>query len=301
MKKKRKQRESAVKASEAEAAPARAVPKKRPLIVAITAVVLALALIAGAIVVIVVVLNDRFVDAYEDPTATVKLSNGMELNFTIWEEDCPNAATNFIQLAESKYFDGAILFDASKNEGFVRFGGYLPDGMHRGDEDTAYLDTIERMSPDGKTDYQKNKFGYRINKDSGSRASNYSAIGRLSFSYRYTATEFQITAADSTSLTVDGKWEISCFGAAADDKTIENILAIFALSLDDGTQFPHKFFRAPLDKDGLITIQSVKVKRLLKEKWKDFDFMTYYVKEDNSKQNGMGNWSSTTQKKTGNT
>ena len=79
---------------------------------------------------------------------------------------------------------------------------------------------------------------------------------------------------------------------AADSESISNIVAIAALSRDEtGEKFRHDYYRAPLDEDGLIKIESVKITKKNKDKWKNFDFMEY-VKGENSS-NVLYSWYST--------
>ena len=241
-------------------------------ILSIIAAFIGIAIIASGII-IPIALNDEFVKEYENPHAVIELSNGMKLEYEIYEQDCPNGATNFIYLAEIGYFDGTVLFD--KQNGFVRFGGWQENDIHRGDANVKFLEKTERAEK-----YKNNKFGYRLQKDSA-KNNLLDMVGALSFSYGKSATEFQITASSEYSMTIEngGTWEASPFAMATTDKTIENITKIYNLTADDGTNFYHPYFVAPLDKDGLIKIKSVKITRKLKSKWKNFDFEAWINEE----------------------
>ncbi len=249
-----------------------------------------------------------------NPKATIKLSNGMQLDFDIYENECPNGATNFIWLASIGYFDNVILFDSQ--QGFVRFGGWTDakneDGtpMHRGDDDTSFTDKIklsEWTDTGNKTkNFDKNKFGYRLKSDSA-KSSTVNTVGTLSFCYERSATEFTLTAKENPVLTVPNdnggssgskqEWKVSPFGFASNPQTIDNIKAIGALDLDDdGTKFNHKYFRAPLDENGLIKIKSVKVTGKYSGKWKNFD-MVRYVNTNNGEH--RSSWTES-KKRTGN-
>ena len=126
--------------------------------------------------------------------------------------------------------------------------------------------------------YNKNKFGYRLRKDSTPKT-GYDTKGVLSFCYDRSATEFQIATSNTVSLTVDGdnggEWKVSPFAMATGD-TLEKLEKLALLGADDGTQFNHAYFRAPLEQNKLITVKSVKVRRKYEPKWADFDFMEYY-------------------------
>ena len=243
--------------------------------------IMLLATLLGVIVltagiVLPILLDDEFTDDENvNPYAEIELSNGMTLTFDIWEKECPIASTNFIYLAEEGYFDGTVIFDNSGN--WVRFGGWMADGTHRGDDDQEFLAKYtDRESQD--FNYNKNKFGYRLRKDSTPKT-GYDTKGVLSFCYDRSATEFQIATSNTVSLTVDGdnggEWKVSPFAMATGD-TLEKLEKLALLDADDGTQFNHAYFRAPLEKNKLITVKSVKVRRKYEPKWADFDFMEYY-------------------------
>ncbi len=226
-------------------------------------------------IVIPIVLNDEYTtEEGVNPHAVIKLSNGMTLEYEIYEQACPNAATNFIYLAEIGYFDGTVIFDAQS--GFVRFGGWQDNYEHRGDSNEAFLKKTQRSDK-----YVNNKFGYRLYKDSA-KSDLLSTVGALSFCHARSATEFQITASSNYSTTIEGGgvWEASPFAMASSDATIDNVIKIYNLTKDDGTNFQHPYYVAPIDKDGLIKIKSVEITKKLKSKWKKFDFEAW-AKEEN--------------------
>lgn len=247
-------------------------------------------------------LNDTFTDDESvRPYAVIKLSNGMQLDFELWEDDCPNGVTNFIYLASIGYFDGAAIFDSQN--GWVRFGGWLPSGIHRGDSDTAFLAKITDRTwtaSDGTvTDRSENKFGYRLKNDT-KNSNRRGEMGVLSFCYERSATEFQVVADENTSLTISGDdggpWNCAPIGIAASETTRNNLAAIYALDRDDGTVFAHDYYRAPLDENGMICIKSVKVTRKFSGKWRNFDFMDFMYGANGSSH--LSSWYRTV-KKTG--
>ncbi len=265
---------------------------KKTWIISIIACFLGLCVIALGII-LPFALSDEYTDKEGvNPYAVMKLSNGMTINYEIWENECPIAATNFIYLAEIGYFDGTIIFDSQN--GWVRLGGWQADSLHRGDDNKEFLSKITDRKY-GKSDYSNNKFGYRLKNDTA-RSSYYDTVGVLSFCYERSATEFQVAASSDLSLTIPNDnnqdWKVAPFGMAADSESISNIVAIAALSRDEtGEKFRHDYYRAPLDEDGLIKIESVKITKKNKDKWKNFDFMEY-VKGENSS-NVLYSWYST--------
>lgn len=271
--------------------------KLKTLLITIIASVLGVAIIVTGIVLPFALSDEYTTEENVNPYAEMKLSNGMTIRYEIWENDCPIAATNFIYLANIGYFNGTVIYD--NQNGWVRFGGWKADSTHRGDSDTEFLDKIDRTYND--KDYSKNKFGYRLKADSSDKA-KYSAIGTLTFCYERSATEFQVIASANTANTIPGddktEWKYTAFGMVDDDESLENIKKIEALSRDEnGEKFKHDYYRAPLDKDGLIKIESVKVRKKLESKWKNFDFMDYLLGSEGSQR--RNSWNVSTQKKTG--
>ncbi|MBQ7224082.1 MAG: peptidylprolyl isomerase [Clostridia bacterium] len=268
-----------------------------------TAVVLAV-VVAVVGIVIIVASNDEYTTEDVNPYAVMKLSNGMTINYEIFEDECPVAATNFIYLANIGYFDGTVLFDSQG--GWVRFGGWQADGVHRGDANKSFTDKITLSAPTGKTSayYANNKFGYRLKQDTAKdylrkNKDGIATIGALCFAYERSATEFQIVASENPMATIEngGEWKVAPFALASDDQSLNNIKALANLTRDDGTRFNHNYYRAPLDGNGLITIKSIRVRQKNETKWKSFDFVSWF-KNDASSSSRLKSWT-TYQKKTG--
>ena len=255
-------------------------------------------------------LSDEYTDEEGvHPYAVMKLSNGMTITYEIWEESCPIAATNFIYLANIGYFDGTVIYDTQG--GWVRFGGWMANNsagvaVHRGDSDTAFLNKITLSkgvdSNGNEKDFSNNKFGYRIKQDTA-YGTNYEP-GYLTFCYERSATEFQIATTTATTPTIAndnnsyGGWKSATFGMVADQESLNNIKAIAALTVDtDGAKFKHSYYVAPLDKNGLIKIESVEVRKKNRDKWTNFDFVDYYYNSSDAATRRT-NWL-TTLKKTG--
>jgi cyclophilin family peptidyl-prolyl cis-trans isomerase len=262
-----------------------------------TAVVLAVVVAVGGII-IIISSNDEYTTEDVNPYAVMKLSNGMTINYEIFEDECPVAATNFIYLANIGYFEGTVLFDSQN--GWVRFGGWQADGVHRGDANTAFTNKIKLSAPTGKkADYfDKNKFGYRLKQDTTMNYMN-KTIGALCFAYERSATEFQIVASENPMATIEngGEWKVAPFAIASDEQSLNNIKALANLTRDDGTRFKHNYFRAPLNNNGLITIKSIRVHKKNETKWKNFDFVSWF-KNDSQSSSRLKSWT-TYQKKTG--
>ncbi len=289
-------------AAETEQATEEVKPKKKSKLVTILVSVIA-GILGVAIIVIGIALpflkSDEFTDEEGvNPIAAIELSNGMTLTYELYESTCPTTVTNFIYLAEIGYFDGTVVFDGQN--GWVRFGGWQTNGIHRGDANDTFhagiKDRVYTNSSGNKVSYINNKFGYRIKKEDA-EAKHLSTVGALTFCYERSATEFQILANEVNSPTIDGggEWLSTVFAMPYDNDTTANVKKLAALSLDDGTKFAHDYFRAPLAGNSLITIKSVKVTKKYEGKWKSFDFMDYMRGTDGA---SRCSWS-TVLKKTG--
>ena len=261
-------------------------PKK--LFIIITSVTMGVILLTLGIL-LPILLNDEYTDdANATPYAVMKLSNGMEIRYEIWEKTCPIASTNFIYLANMGYFDGTVIFDNSG--GFVRFGGWQADGLHRGDSNTAFTDKITLPVANDDKNYNSNKFGYRLKEDTA-QSSHKDDIGVLSFAYDRSATEFQVSGSNSLSHAFDGgQWEIAPFGMVADAQSLANIKAIVALENSSSYAPTGHAFNAPVVNGNLITITSVRVYKKYKAKWESFSFIKYF-KNDSATKSSLNSWS----------
>lgn len=267
----------------------------RRLIIIVVAIVLGVAIIATGII-LPFVFNDEYTtDKDVNPVAQISLSNGMTLEYEILESQAPAASTNFIYLASIGYFDGTIIHDNSN--GWVRFGGYQTDSVHRGDSNKEFLSTVTDRDA-----YKNNKFGYRLGNTKDS-ACQLDMVGALAFSYARSATEFQIMGLSRNQRTdlVEGDdnangWLYQVF-ATPTTETVECVRKLVALQADtEHAKFTHSYFCAPLDNGNLITIKSVKVIKKYKDKWENFNFVDFFVNDSETK---CGSWIKTSQKKTG--
>ncbi len=267
----------------------------RRLITIVVAIVLGVAIVVTGIV-LPFVLNDEYTtDKDVNPVAQISLSNGMTLEYEILESQAPAASTNFIYLASIGYFDGTIIHDNSN--GWIRFGGYQTDSVHRGDANLDFLDTVT-----DRDTYKNNKFGYRLGNSKDS-ACKLDMVGALAFSYARSATEFQIMglSRNQRADVIDGDenangWLYQTF-ASPTTETVECVRKLIALQADTAhAKFAHSYFCAPLENGNLITIKSVKVVKKYKDKWENFNFVDYFVNDSETK---CGSWLKTSQKKTG--
>ncbi len=229
--------------------------------------------------------------------ARFNLSNGMVLEYEVQESEYDTAATNFIFLAESKYFDNTVFFDAQN--GWLRFGGYegQPSANYSSSDyartkhhkdSKAFCEKFGAL-PNNLFDKVTDKFGYRLRADkNGTTARDLEKEGVLAFWYNNSATEFQLSYSPQptnqiASLDSNGKqtmYEINAtlVGRVLNEKTLENIKAIAAtaspnIGMSSGYQWK------PPAPD--IMIDSVRVYNLDKSKWKNFDFLEY-MKGNNS-------------------
>lgn len=244
---------------------------------------------------------------YDDVIARFKLSNGMELEYVIDEEQYDIAATNFIFLAKNGYFDNTVFFDAQ--EGWLRFGGYEAQPRQSSSSSNDYNLTHHRSLneeyctnfkalPTDQFDKPINKFGYKLRADSaGENKAVLEDIGILTYLYSDTNTEFQFSyrkqATDNiTRISVDGSkssgsLKSTMVGRALNDETIANLGEIAKLGAVN-TSITYGYLWSPPTPD--IRIKSVKVYNLDKSKWKHFDFIEYMNGNDSSGRKRLAGW-----------
>lgn len=240
---------------------------ERKTVLIITAVILAAVILITTAILLPILFTTvyRYRDV-QNPVARMELSNGMVLEYEIFEDTCPIAASNFIFLARIGYFDNTIIFDSQNS--WVRFGGYETETVHRS-TNKAFADTVE-----GIEKYPNSKFGYRLKADTSADAKMYDQKGILAFLYNDTATEFQVAAIDGAQLTVQGtyskEYRVTACGRAFEESMpyIEEIAA-----MKRNEQSPHSTWKAP---QPTITIKKVKLYNLNRKKWKHFGFDDYF-------------------------
>lgn len=266
--------------TEGDAAVAQAGIDRKAVIIIAAVVLAAVLLITAAIVIPVLFTTVYRYRNVNNPVARMELSNGMVLEYEIFEDTCPAAATNFIFLANIGYFDNTIIFDNQNN--WVRFGGWETETKHRS-TNTAFTDTVEGMDR-----YPKSKFGYRLKADTSAEAKMYNQRGILAFLYSDSATEFQVAAVDGAQLTIptsssNREYKVTACGRAFEE-SMEYIEQIAAMQQNPDSANPT--WKAPYP---TLTIKKVKIYNLNRKenrkKWNDFHFDTYFYGN-----NYISNW-----------
>lgn len=235
---------------------------------------------------------------YDKVIARFDLSNDMVLEYIIDEDEYDTAATNFIFLAENKFFDNTVFYDAQN--GWLRFGGYEAQPQsnassdfsrthHRGDS-LSYCESFSALA-NSKFDRATYKFGYRLRADSGGTETRVvEQLGALTFRYSDTATEFQFNYGISNNETVSGDLtNIPCtmVGRALNDETIANLKTVAATGAANNSLTSGYKWRPPTPD---ILIRSVKVYNLDSSKWKNFDFISYMSDNDKSGSRRYTSW-----------
>ncbi|MCI8413890.1 MAG: hypothetical protein HFE47_07375 [Clostridia bacterium] len=267
---------------------------KKNLWVLIAGIAVALVLLLTAILLWVLPRsNSRY------PRAVITLSDGSTLTMTIWEDDAPIAATNFIFLAQIGFFDDTLIYNVQEERKYMQFGAYK--GYGKGEtryEDETFIAGIPQkmfnivnLSSDSyKNNAQSNKFGYRLRKDTTSDAGRYSESYVVSFNNK-NAADFVINLGENntnftnTSGQNNLSGNLAAIGKFEDEesqKVLDRILAMQKNS-DPGLE-------GVTGTDPQIRIKSVKVSNLNKKKWKNFEFISYM----NTANNGSSAWLSWT-------
>ena len=102
---------------------------RRPLWIAIVGAITGLIVILTAVLLLVFNPFDTKSNSIY-PRAIITLDDGRKLTLTLWEEDAPIAATNFIFLSKIGFFTysggdskGSLIYDVQEGK-FMRFGAY---------------------------------------------------------------------------------------------------------------------------------------------------------------------------------
>lgn len=269
---------------------------KRSTIIVSCVVAVAILLIIAALIAPVIMYVVNPYRGYDDVIAKFTLSNGMELEYVIDEDEYDTAATNFIFLATNKYFDNTVFYDAQG--GWLRFGGYVDQPLsnstsdykrsnHRSDSE----DYCKKFSalPNNKFTKVTEKFGYRLRINSEYTNENLvRQLGALTFRTD-TATEFQFYYGDFTETVPNNFSSITCamVGHALNEKTIKNIQEIRRTAALNSHISDGYYWKPPTPN---IKIESVKVYNLNSSKWADFDFLKYLEGKDSDGQTRYTSW-----------
>lgn len=261
-------------------------------------VVVAILLVLSAILIPVISLLINPYRGYKNVVARFNLSNGMKLEFVIDEEKYDIAATNFIFLATTGYFDNTVFFDAQN--GYLRFGGYEEqprlatsatdyENTRHHAQNKEYCAAFSALPTNrfrnGDVSY---KFGYKLNSDKGGEVDSLiHQMGSLTFLYNDTSTEFQMTYDDMAVDTMDRResgggtststLKPTMVGYALDGPdgaTVKNLIEISKKAAATSTVTYGYMWKPPTP---TIYINSVKVYNLDSSKWRDFNFIDYMM------------------------
>lgn len=266
-------------------------------------VAVAIILILAAILVPVISYLINPYRNYKNVVARFNLSNGMVLEFAIDEDKYDIAATNFIFLANSGYFDNTVLFDAQN--GYIRFGGYEEqprlassttdyENTRHHAQNKTYCENFSALPTDrfrdGNVSY---KFGYKLYADKeGETESIRHQFGTLTYLYSDTSTEFQMAYSDMPVDNIDRResgggtstkeLKSTMVGYALDGPdgaTVNNLIEISKLAVERSNVTYGYMWKPPTPN---IYISSVKVYNLDSAKWRDFSFIDYMMSNGSS-------------------
>lgn len=269
---------------------------KRSAIITGAVVAVAILMIIVALLVPVILYAVNPYRGYDDVIAKFKLSNGMELEYVIDEDEYDTAATNFIFLAINKYFDNTVFYDAQG--GWLRFGGFVDQprandvsdfdrSKHR--SDSADFCSSFTALPNNRFSKVTEKFGYRLRVGDGdTKDSLVRQLGALTFRTNR-ATEFQFYYGDYGETVPNDINNLECamVGHALSEQTIKNIQSIRSTAALN-TSISSGYLWKPPTPD--IMIESVKVYNLDGSKWNNFDFLEYLSGKDSDGNTRYINW-----------
>lgn len=270
---------------------------KRSAIIVGCVISVAIVLIIVALIAPVIMFVVNPYRGYDDVIARFKLSNGMELEYVINEKEYDTAATNFIFLANNKFFDNTVFYDAQG--GWLRFGGYVNQptstsstSFERSNNriySTDYLKAFTAL-PNNRFDNLTYKFGYRLRVTSKKSSDNeMRQLGALTFRSD-TSTEFQFFYGDNAETVPNNINTLECamVGHALNEQTIKNIQVISAkAALNTNLDSTGYLWKPPTPN---IRIESVRVYNLNSKKWANFDFLKYLSGNDSSGNRRYTSW-----------
>lgn len=275
-------------AAQGENAPAAA---KKRLWIPITGIILALVIILTAVLLLVLV--PLYSSQSKYPRAVIELEDGRKLTLTIWEEECPIAASNFIFLAKIGFFTysqgdskGSLFYDVEEAHSFMRFGAYYDystNAMRQ--KQTDFLNGIPRSMmnvvheglsyEDNRT--ENYKFGYRLYKDNGTEKDRYREKYVISFNNNE-AGDFVINMQEGNSSNFIDKSgnplknALVAFGQFEDEASQKVLDEIFALPKEENSGLSQAVGTYPK-----IRIKRITFRNLSKKKWKNFEFISYML------------------------
>ena len=270
---------------------------KRSAIIIGCVIFVAIVLIIVALIAPVVMFAVNPYRGYDDVIARFKLSNGMELEYVIDEDDYDTAATNFIFLANNKFFDNTVFYDAQG--GWLRFGGYVNQptsssstSFERSNHRIHSTDYLKKFSalPNNRFNNLTDKFGYRLRVDAKKPTDSVvRQLGALTFRTD-TSTEFQFFYGDYAETVPNNINSIECamVGHALNQQTIKNIQAIRTTAALNSFLGTDGYMWKPPTPN--IKIESVRVYNLDNSKWADFDFLKYLSGNDSSGNRRYTQW-----------
>lgn len=249
--------------------------------------IMSVSIVLGLLIILTAIILP-FVLPQEDskyPRAVITLDDGRQLTMTIWEEECPIAATNFIFLAQIGFFDGVIVHDVQPYRNYMRFGAYK--SYASGDtryEDADFISSIPKSKfnivnlekESDRVKAESAKFGYRLRKDSSKDAGMYGNPYVVSFNYS-NAADFVINLGENNANFTDQKGQnnlkdnLVAFGQFEDEKSRTILDELYAREKNENTGSSSNFVGTV----PIIKIKSVKVSNLNKKKWKKFEFISY--------------------------
>ena len=267
---------------------------KRTLWIIITASILAALLIAFAIIFPVVILPRRRFSHIPNPVVVFTLNTGERIELTIFENELPNGATNFIHLARIGFFNNTIIFD--NTNAFVRFG-QVEDATFRNFRTTnetflGRLNTnqLPRLSDANLNHPTQNwsPFDYRVTAQHNRPFNNPNRAherGFLSLMHTMSGVDFQISTAANAHSTIQS---IST-GPSPSTKpltgyvigevtTVQSLAVLDRIAALERRPSPHHFFRPPREDNGeLIYIRRTHIYNLdFWGKWRNFNWNNYF-------------------------
>ncbi len=287
--------------------------QKRQIWIPVTCAVLALVIIFTAVLLLVIKPGRNSIYPRAVITLDVPADGGKRvtrtLTLTIWEDECPIAATNFMFLVEIGFFDNNLVYDVHPGRSelnnlgsgymgtdYMRFGAYTDYNSKATKYDDAGF--VNKISPKifnvkdvdsgfkNNDDRQvENKFGYRLHTDTGTGRARYKEKYVVSFNSNDSG-DFVINMGEnndafygSSNSSSGISSNLSAFGSFEDEesrKVLDDLMSS-AYAKRGNTGIGDNVIGFS-DK---VRIKEIKLENKNDDKWENFEFISYMLKANN--------------------
>ena len=260
----------------------------------ILAATLAVLMVTFAILTPLVLIPNVRYGGFDNPVVVFHLSNGERIEIIVFENEVPNAATNFIHLARMGFFNDTIIFDTTN--GFVRFGQFedATFTQFRTTNERFIRNNVRNMTPPEDWGANDSPFDFRLTNQEPASAQAFAgdatSFGMVSAMHNFSGTEFQIGARQGgaqlgINSAVVGDQPLQTPGRVMGMLTTRSLEVVADIVSMPQMQYSrHRFFTPPAQ---AITIRRTSVHAIdFWGKWRTFNWDNYFQQDGNR----LANW-----------